>query len=134
MTEAKTTKPVGAPTKYTEDTPDKLLEYFTGISEVVICGKSYPRFNSIEGFCASLKIAKSTFYEWIKIHPLLSNAFNAVKPMQADQLFQLGANRVFDSAYCKLLTINCTDMKDKVETVNENTNVEIKIDSDDNSL
>ena len=59
---------------------------------------------------------------------------NYANAMQADQIYQLGANRIFDAGYAKLLTINCTDMKDKVETINTNKEIIITIDDEDNNL
>lgn len=108
--------PVGAPSKYQEDIPEKLLAYFSENRTFVLMDKEYPAFNSVEGFCASIQIAKSTFYAWVKKYPLLSNALGTAKQYQADQLYQYGANRIFDPSYAKLLTINCTDMVDKKET------------------
>ena len=109
----------GAPTKYRDDIPQKLLDYFSTITTITIMGKEYPRFNSVEGFCAQTGIAKVTFYEWIKKHDALANAFKRCKNYQADQLFNLTANRLFSESYGKLLTVNCTDMKDKIESKEE---------------
>jgi len=124
----------GAPTKYTTDIPDKLVKYFSEIRTFILMDKEYPEFNSIEGFCADIKIAKSTFYEWVKIYPDLSNAFNTAKNFQAKQLFNLTANRIFSESYGKLLTVNCTDMKDKVEQTIDHKNIQINIDKADSEL
>lgn len=110
---------MGAPTKYREDIPEKLLEYFSVIRVKQFLGKDFPEINTIEGFCARIKIAKSTFHEWVKKYPELSNAYSIAKNWQADQLFFLTSNRIIESGYGKLLTVNCTDMSDKIETKHE---------------
>lgn len=125
---------VGAPTKWVDDIPEKLINYFSEQRYFTIGDKEYPEFNSVEGFCAHIKISKDTFYRWVKEKSQLSDAFGIAKNYQAKQLFNLGANRVFDSAYAKLLTVNCTDMKDKVDHQVEQKTIQINIDSDDDQL
>ena len=61
-----TPKPLGPPTKYRDDIPSQLLEYFRENRVFKVDGRTYPEFNSIEGFCAKIEIAKSTFYEWFE--------------------------------------------------------------------
>jgi hypothetical protein len=116
MSEEKKANPQGPPTKYNDNVPEQLLEYFKEIVPIEILGVTYPRINSIEGFSASIGIAKSTFYQWVKIHDDLSNAWERAKDSRADQLYQLTANKIISEGYGKMLTVNCTDMKDKVES------------------
>jgi len=125
---------LGAPTKYHDGIPDLLYNYFSEQRTFVVAGKDFPEFNSIEGFCAHIKIAKSTFYEWVKIHKDLSNAFSIAKNLQAKQLYNLGLNRIWAEGYAKMITINCTDMQDKVEHNIDKTTISIKIDDGDKEL
>lgn len=54
--------PGGRPTKYTEEMPAKLMKaMYEGLS--------------VQRFCRQERICKDTFYEWVKVHPLFSDAF-----------------------------------------------------------
>jgi hypothetical protein len=107
---------MGAPTKYTPDVPNQLLDYFSTIRIKTFMGKDFPEINSIEGFCARIKVSKTTFHKWVKKYPDLMNAYETIKNNQADQLFFLTSNRIISESYGKLLTTNCTDIKERNET------------------
>jgi hypothetical protein len=109
---------VGAPIKYTQEVPKKLIEFFDRDLFIQnIDGKAVPnRLPTIERFCANINIATSTFYEWNKKYPELSSAFKMAKQMQKDQLIQLSLIGAYKEGFAKFVAINVTDMKDRIET------------------
>lgn len=127
--------PDGAPTKYNSDVPKKLIQFFTRDLFVEMDeGKKMPnRFPTIEKFCCDINIATSTFYEWCKKHDELSSAFNVAKQAQKDQLIQLSLMGFYKEGFAKFVAVNCTDMRDKVDSHNVNEN-RITIDKDDEKL
>lgn len=136
----------GAPTKYREDLPKKLIEYFSrplyeikfeavvtklGMQEIPV--EKPTEFPSIEGFCSDLFISKSTFHEWVKKYPDFTNAYGFAKMRQKKHLVEHGLQGNYNSAFAKFLAINCTDLVDKVVTEHQG-NIEINIDNDDSAL
>lgn len=106
---------VGPPTKYHDDIPELLIQYFSEQRFFIIKDKEYPEFNSIEGFCAYIRISKSTFYLWLKMHEKLSDAFDIAKALQAQQIYNFGLNKIWSEGLTKLIATNCTDMREKVD-------------------
>ena len=137
---------MGAPTKYTEDIPQKLIEFFNipifRTEQVEVAGRSGVQLineivanelPTIERFCSDIMISKSTLHQWIKKYPDLSHAYNIAKQCQKNHLIQNGLNGRYNSAFCKFLAINCTDLVDKVVTEHQGK-IEINIDEDDSGL
>jgi len=132
---AKKKNPVGPPTKYRSEIPKELLEYFkveyTPFKEVVasagkaieIVKQKLTKFPTIDGFCAEIMINKSTFHEWRKKYPELSNAYNVCKQRQKQFLVEGGLSGSYNSNFAKFVAINCTDMMDTqhVKAENEHT-------------
>lgn len=137
---------LGAPTKYTEDVPQRMIDFFNvpllkiekveamtkngvvSVNEIV--ANELP---TIERFCADLMIHKSTLLEWVKKYPLLSDAYGIAKQCQKNHLLQNGLSGRYNSAFAKFISINCTDLVDKVVTEHQG-NIEINIDNDDSGL
>jgi hypothetical protein len=120
--------PDGAPTKYKEDIPERLIEFFSrDLFVQVDGGKTMPnRLPTIERFCSEIDIVTSTFYEWCKKYPELSSAFNKAKQYQKDQLMQLALMGFYKEGFAKFVAVNITDMRDKVESQVEQS-TEIKL-------
>lgn len=132
---AKKKNPVGPPTKYRPNIPEKLLEYFvveyTPFKEVVasagkaieITKQKLTKFPTFDGFCAEIGIVISTFHEWRKIYPELSKAYSVCKQRQKQYLVQGGLNGSYNANFAKFVAINCTDMMDTqhVKAENEHT-------------
>jgi len=129
MEENKEVKPFGRPTKYTDDMPELLLEFFDVEldREVVkeVPGKEGSfniietkpnRLPTVEGFCRHHKIAKSTFHEWRKKHTQFSNALGIAKQMQMNHLMQHALEGTYNAGFAKFLAVNISDYKDKVES------------------
>jgi len=127
--------PQGPPSKYRNEIPEELKAFFSEIKPLLLNDTQVGfLFPTIEKFCSNLDVVKSTFYKWCQEKPELSDAFNVAKQMQKDTLIQMGANGIYKEGFAKFMAINCTDMKDKIETVNTNREVNINIDKDDANL
>jgi hypothetical protein len=128
---------VGRPTKYTEDMPQKLIDYFskplfrkvlvqqaTASGKIVEVEVEKPCLPPLmEGFCAFMKIGKTTFYEWVKKYPEFKNAFEVSKMHQAEKLATHALLNGYSSSISKLILANCTDYKEDKEEVKQ----EIKV-------
>ena len=126
--------PGGAPTKYTEDLPERLLEFFDveldrevskevpGKDGVIMLMETKPnRLPTVEGFCREIKISKSTFHEWRKKYPKLSNALGIAKQMQMNHLMQHALEGTYNGGFAKFLAMNISDYRDKSESKTEST-------------
>jgi len=120
---------IGRPTKYTEDIPEKMINFFNRplmkAQQVEVPGRNGVQMvtemvanelPTIEGFCCELVISKDTLHQWIKKYPLLSDAYKFAKQAQKNHLIQNGLSGNYNSAFCKFIAINCTDLVDKVVT------------------
>jgi hypothetical protein len=127
----------GRPTKYTDDIPQKLIDFFNrplrtkkivqqatarGVVDVEIEQFCDPPF--IESFCAELLISKQTFYRWVDEKDEFRDAFNTVKPIQAKVLLIGAMQGSYNSSISKLVLANCTDYREKRE---ETESKEIKV-------
>jgi hypothetical protein len=113
-----TTKPKqGAPIKYHSGIPKKLTDFFDRqLYTLDENGNRVPtKLPTIERFCCEIDIVKSTFYEWVKKYPELSNAFKKAKAYQKDQLIQMALIGIYKEGFAKFVAINVTDMKDKID-------------------
>jgi hypothetical protein len=137
----------GAPTKYKDDIPQKMIDFFnrplmkaqqvevltkTGQIKLVteMVANELP---TIEKFCCDLMISKETLHQWIKKYPVLTDAYKFAKQAQKNHLMQNGLSGNYNSAFAKFVAINCTDLVDKVVTEHQG-NIEIVIDNDDSAL
>ena len=130
----KKANPVGRPTLYTDEMPSDLVEYFSLIETFVFNDKEYPQIKTKAGFCARNKIASSTFDLWCEKHSEFMGAWHITKQLQANQIHNLTANRIIDGNYGKLLAVNCTSLKDKVEQTIDHKNIQINIDNSDKNM
>lgn len=118
----------GRPTKYTEDMPQILLDYFnvdlfdTVSEEVASQGKAVAvvkrvpkRLPTFERFCVDNNLHHSTLLDWKRKYPDFSEAYDKAKYCQKDFLMQHGLLGTHNAGYSKFVSINVTDMKDKVE-------------------
>ena len=127
--------PVGRPTKYTDDMPEKLISYFSCFETFIFMDKEFPKIKTKAGFCSEVaKVAKSTFDDWVMKNEKFRVAWEQCKTMQEHMIHTFTANRIIDGNYGKLLAVNCTDLKDKVETTNTNKEIRINIDKEDSEL
>ena len=141
-------KKMGAPTKYTDDLPEILLDFFdVPLDRDVVkeCAGKEGAFNiieskpcrlpTVEGFCASRLISKVTFHKWTKKYPDLMNALGVAKNMQMNHLMQHALEGGYNGGFAKFLAQNISDYRDKIETTGTNeTAITITIDKNDNEL
>jgi len=128
---------VGRPPKYTEDMPQKLMDYFdkplftteivqqaTASGKIVEIEQKVPCLPPfVEGFCDEMDISKQTFYRWVKENSQFSDAFNKVKAKQAQKLVTHALLGNYNSSISKLILANCTDYKEDKEEIKQ----EIKV-------
>lgn len=125
----------GAPSKYTEEVPQKLLDYFSEIKPLELNGKQVGfELPTIEKFCCDIGIVKQTFYNWTEQHEKLLDAFNKAKSYQKHWIVQLANNGIYKEGFAKFTAINCTDMRDKIEQTIDQKTIQINIDKDDEGL
>jgi hypothetical protein len=124
---------VGAPVKYTDEVPSRLLKFFDREPFQEIDGKKMPAFlPTVERFTFEIGIAVSTFYEWVKKYPELSKAFEVAKALQKNQLMQLSLLGFYKEGFAKFVAVNITDMRDKQDVSVEDVTVTLKDHRKDN--
>ena len=128
--------PVGPPTKYKAEFPEKLKEFFNReLYTYNAEGDRVPsKMPTIERFCCDIDIVTSTFYKWCQENDELSSAFKIAKQLQKDHIIQMGLMGIYKEGFAKFVAINCTDMKDKVEQTIDHKNISISIDKADSGL
>lgn len=111
-------------TKYEEDYPDKLLEYFADCGEDV--------FPTVEGFAIKNHIAVNTVRNWANgngKYPQFEFAYAQCIAMQKQNLLANGLLERYNAQLTKFLLINNHGMSEKVEQDN-NVTISVKIDDD----
>jgi hypothetical protein len=132
---AKSKRPIGKPTKYRPEYPEKLLEYFeshplymefeeermsaSGAIKTVRVREAgdLPTF---EGFALEIGVIHETLIEWSKKHPDFSEAYTACKGIQKKFIQTHGTKGRYNANFTKFFAINCLGMRDSshVETDN----------------
>ena len=132
-------KKIGRPTRYTEDMPDKLLEFFdvpldrvvkvqnaTASGKVVESEITKPnRLPTVEGFCAHHKMSKRTFHDWVQKYPSFAHALGKCKQLQMNHLIQHSLEGTYHAGFAKFLAINISEYREKIE--HDHKEVEIKV-------
>jgi hypothetical protein len=93
-------KPVGRPTKYSNDMQAQADEYIFKYSEV---GDVIP---SRVGLCCYLGISKRVSYEWETIYPEFLHTLENIDAMQERTAVNRGLDGTFNSAITKLILHN----------------------------
>jgi len=123
----------GAPTKYTDHVPNKLIDFFAidldkketietkvrgkKVEKEIVTGPN--RLPTVEGFCAMMMISKSTFHSWVKTYPDLSHALGVAKQYQINHLMQHTLEGTYNASFARFLAINLTEYREQVEQANE---------------
>lgn len=103
--------PAGAPTKYTDDVPKKLIEFFDRDFFVEINGKTMPnKLPTFERFTYDIGITVSTWNSWIKKYPELSKAYEKAKALQVEMLSQMVLMGFYKENFAKFLMLNKIDL------------------------
>jgi len=128
-------KKAGQPTKYKPAFCQQLIDFFDvepweereiphykGGEVVWTDIKLLPeRMPTLRKFAKSIKVGISTVYGWIdekhgSYQPKFSYAFMCAKDIRKDWLIDLGLSGQAPPASFKFVAVNCTDMRDKIET------------------
>lgn len=127
---------LGRPTKYSNDIPDKMIEWFEREPKFEVVGdvKIPPYLPTFERFATRvMRVSVDTLHEWTLHYPAFSEAYKHCKNIQKEHLIQYGLNGLYNPAFAKFVAINCTDMSDSVKLENTNHNINIEIVKDDSN-
>lgn len=124
--------PGGAPSKYNEDIPQKMLDYFDVESTKTILVKYYDKkgtlskeeekeiantLPTIEGFCRTIGISKNTLHEWLKDDSKaeLQDAYKKAKDMQEAMWQENSLKGLYNPIFTIFMGKNVFGWKDKQE-------------------
>lgn len=131
--------PAGRPTKYTEEMPKKLLEFFDRPLFEIIKTKQLikgrlvevdervpARLPTLERFAFEAGVHYDTLNEWSKVHPEFSEAYSTAKRLQKDMLMQNGLNGSYNAGYATYLSKCITDLREAPTQTEEKTRLIIE--------
>jgi len=131
--------PGGRPTSYTEDLPEKLLNYFNvDIDDYIqhtltTAGKSNIRINpkympSIINFCNEIGVSKQTFHRWRAEHKEFNDAYTHARELYEQMILNIGfaTNSTFATFMLKA-NFGYRDNTEIVVTGDANKPVRLKI-------
>ena len=136
---AKKPTKIGRPTKYTDEMPAKMLEFFdqpltyvtteqkmsaSGVVMDIEVVKATP-MPTFEGFALTLMVCTDTLKEWRDVHKLFSATYKLCKGIQKNFLMNHGMSGQYNSNFAKFVAINCTDMVD-TQHVKQESEVTVK--------
>jgi hypothetical protein len=122
MSEEKKGPKLGRPTKYTEEMPQRLVDFF---NKDVFSGTKVNALPLFEKFAWEQGITMNTLYSWTQANPVFLGAYELCRQKQKEMLIEGGMLGAYKENFTKFICTNMTDLKEK--TVTENTNKEIKI-------
>jgi len=99
---------VGRPTKYKDDYPSKLVDFF----RMIISTGNFPTF---EGFAAKISVNSDTLHEWKNKIPEFSESYSIALNLQKENLFMKTLRKDYDSSFAKFLASACYGMSDKTQ-------------------
>ncbi|GAF94266.1 unnamed protein product, partial [marine sediment metagenome] len=89
---------------------------------------------SICGLALKLNIHRDTIYRWGKEEKPFYDTLERLRQKQKDFLLYHGLTRGYDSAFAKFVSVNMTDMRDKIDSNITQETIQINIDKDDVNL
>lgn len=136
--------PAGRPTVYKEEYCQQMIEFFdiepykevtetfyykdwSSKDSIKLIPNKLPTFSK---FARTIGVNRATLLDratktdesWHLVFPEFSSTYEVCKDIMKDYLNDNGLMNLYNSAYCKFVAINATDMKDKSE-VDQNTNL-----------
>lgn len=131
----------GRPTKYTENMPERVLEYLKE------CQDEYDEFHKTRGeksdsfervltvklpttygFAKFIGVDETTIYEWEKNHPLFSQSLDKIKAEQRQRLLQKGLSGEYNPVIAKLILSANHDMREKSDMTTDGKAFSISFD------
>ena len=123
---------VGAPSKYTDDIPQKMLDYFDIEATRTVYDKMYDKkgnmiaekerevansLPTIEGFCKLINVSKNTLHEWLKDDSKveLQDAYKKAKDMQEAVWQENSLKGLYNPIFTIFMGKNVFGWKDKQE-------------------
>lgn len=128
------TKKVGRPTKYTEDFPQKLIDFFN-IPEIKkqggkVVAEEYPM---VVDFCLQEDISNDTFFRWVKEHKAFSDAYSKVKKIQEKFLVKNSIQNRYNPYFAQFVLMNNHGWT-KEERVEQTQTIKVDISKDEQNL
>lgn len=119
----------GRPTKYTDEMPQSLIDYFTvdpytekAIEHTDKKGNSWTTYEDVandipffSNWCNSVDISQETMNQWKKSKPEFSEAYKKAKSLQKNFLIINGLRGLYNNTFAIFTAKNITDMEDKTE-------------------
>lgn len=118
----------GRPTKYNEDMPEHLFNYFMKprVAKKIVKTTSYgkpttkivyetEKLPTAEGFCVEQCIGSKTFYRYIENYPDFRHTYELCRKRQKDNLVQNILDGRWGIKSGAFVAINYTDMREKIE-------------------
>lgn len=109
----------GRPSGYDETMPLKIIEYI----ELSIKDKQVP---TTAGLGLHIGINKDTIFEWRKKYEQFSDSYDLMMLFQENEVWQKALTGEYNSNISKLMLFN-HGYTDKVETKNQNVNMDIDV-------
>lgn len=110
----------GRPVEYTEDVPNKVIEYIAYCAE----NKELPLK---AGLAVYIGVSKKTLLNWADKSEQLLHALETMESLQENEVWQRALRGEYNSNIAKLLLYN-HGYSDKVTTDNTNKNVDVPVD------
>ena len=123
MAKAETKGKPGQPTKYKPEYCEAIIDFYDQEPWEEKEGKRlYQRRPSVNGFAKHIKACVASVYNWKtkdhdSFHPEFLEAWNTAKALSKDWLIDVGLSGLAPANSFKFVAVNCTDMRDKVETI-----------------
>lgn len=119
----------GRPTKYKEEYCDEIIKYFDVEPTRTITERFFYKngdekekeievaneLPTIEGFCRSIKINKSTLHEWVKKYKEFTNAYKVAKDLQIDLWLKNSLKGLYNPTFSIFAGKNMFGWRDKSE-------------------
>lgn len=124
-TKPRNKKNTGAPTKYRDDFPEKMIEYFSREPKMDKIGQKElaPRLPTFQ-ICSKqiLGVSYDTMQEYRHHYKEFSDAYRLCKELQKEFIIRFGLNGMFNPGFAKFVAVNTTDMRDTVTHAGDSEN------------
>lgn len=120
--------PIGRPTKYSEEMPQALLDFFQAIKEEVLEVEENMALSGVlqwvqkpvdppllSGFAISMAVHRDTLHEWARVHTDFSDAMKTAKEIQEWVVARMVSHGAYAPAFGIFMLKNCSDWTDKHE-------------------
>jgi hypothetical protein len=119
---------VGRPSTYTEDMPEKMIKWFNRPIATYSGHKTtITKFPTFERFALEHGVHHQTLLNWCDKHAEFLEAYNVCKGIQKDLLIEGGLSGIYKERFAMFLSVNVSDLKDKVEQTIDQKVVQVSL-------